>query len=841
MTKSIIKAAVFIVVFVLSIFIISAVMNRGTTDMTVKMADASYPVVSMHYEDKDINLMHGYSNKEIKPETLRDTLTPLNQDRSANIVINTYGQKIAGLSYEIRSADAKRLVEDTEVTDYLQKNDIITAKLSIKNLIKDNTEYILAVVLKDPEGHEIRYFTRIIHSDDLHGRELLQFVTDFSKKTFDKTQAKSLTSYLESDSTGDNSSFAHVDIHSSFDQITWGNLGFTAPEKINTKIQEMDDTTASISLSYTLNRNDNGTARFYDVTEYYRVRYTDRRIYLLNFERSTKQVFDPDASGIFAADKIMLGITDQNVNMVENEDGKVVAFVQNGALYAFRNTDFRAVRIFSFFKKGDDNERNRFDDHGIRILRVDEVGNVHFIVYGYMNRGRHEGEVGVSVYYYNSALNQIEEEVYIPYDRSYAYLKCEIEKLSYSSGGNELYLFLDSKILKVHLDTQTAETVAGNINYDELVVSKSSRMAGWQSENGSSVKLCDFNTGEIREITKGENTEVRPLGFIGEDLVYGIADPSDTVNSSIGVILKPMHTICIESSSGELLKNYQRDGIYITDVNINEDEIVLNRIQMAHGSGTFVSVAADQIVNNMENDADRNSVMVAATEDYENIVEIDLAGRINKNSVHVLTPEEVLYEGGRELAIEETEDQQEIYLVYAKGEIIGIYDMVYEAVNVADEQSGVVLDMDQHYIWQKGNRAVTKELKGINPGSSEGGKSSLSVCLDAVLKNEGVVVDASTLLNSGMDVMEVINTEIEGAKALNLGGCSLSSVLYYVSIGRPVFAEVETGQVVLIVGYDAKNTVIMDPSTGTIYKKGMNDSREWFENHGNEFVSYILN
>ena len=49
MTKSIIKAAVFIVVFVLSIFIISAVMNRGTTDMTVKMADASYPVVSMHY------------------------------------------------------------------------------------------------------------------------------------------------------------------------------------------------------------------------------------------------------------------------------------------------------------------------------------------------------------------------------------------------------------------------------------------------------------------------------------------------------------------------------------------------------------------------------------------------------------------------------------------------------------------------------------------------------------------------------------------------------------------------------------------------------------------------
>ncbi|SKB55032.1 hypothetical protein SAMN06296386_10268 [Lachnospiraceae bacterium] len=841
MTKSIIKAAVFIVVFVASIFIISAIMNRGTTDMTVKMDEASYPVVSMKYYDREINMMHGYGNTEMKPETLRDSLTPLNDDRSADIIINTYGQKIASIAYEVRSADAKRLVENTEVTDYVQRSDtMITANLAIKDLIQDNTEYILAVVLTDVKGHELRYFTRIIHDSRLHGKELLKFVTDFSKKTFDKTQARSITTYLESDSTGDNSSFAKVNIHSSFDQITWGNLGFTAPETVKTKILEMDDTTATISLSYILNRTDSGTNRFYDVTEIYRVRYTDRRIYLLNFERTMEQVFDPDASGIFAADKIMLGVTDPDVNMVENEDGKVVAFVQNGALYAYRNTDSRAVRIFSFFTKGDDDERNRFEDHGIRILQVDEAGNVHFIVYGYMNRGRHEGQVGVSVYYYNSALNQIEEEVYIPYVKSYNYLKCEIEKLSYSHGGNELYLFLDGKILRVHLDTQGAETVAKNINYDELVVSESSRMAGWQSADHKTVQLCDFNTGEIREISKGENTEVRPLGFIGEDLVYGIADPSDTVNSSIGVVLRPMHTICIENSNGEVLKTYNRDGVYITDVSFEDNEIVLNRIQMAHGSGTFVSMAPDQIVNNISDTGDRNSITVAATEEYENIVEIALAGRINKNNVHVLTPEEVLYEGGRELALEETEDEQEIYLVYANGNITGIYDMVYEAVDRADSEGGVVLDMDQHYIWQKGNRATVREISGLAADTAGDTASSLSICLNALLKHEGVSVDVSSLLNSGMGAMDVIDNEIEDAKALNLGGCSLSSVLYYVSVGRPVLAEVETGKVVLIVGYDAKNTVIMDPETGTTYKKGMNDSKEWFENHGNEFVSYIM-
>ena len=46
------------------------------------------------------------------------------------------------------------------------------------------------------------------------------------------------------------------------------------------------------------------------------------------------------------------------------------------------------------------------------------------------------------------------------------------------------------------------------------------------------------------------------------------------------------------------------------------------------------------------------------------------------------------------------------------------------------------------------------------------------------------------------------------------------------------------GNAVLIVGYNELNTVIMDPNTGTIYKKGMNDSKLWFEENGNRFITY---
>ena len=64
---------------------------------------------------------------------------------------------------------------------------------------------------------------------------------------------------------------------------------------------------------------------------------------------------------------------------------------------------------------------------------VDEAGNVTFIVYGYMNRGMHEGRTGVTLYYYDAVVNTVEEQLFIPYNKSFDILKADIEQLSYIS------------------------------------------------------------------------------------------------------------------------------------------------------------------------------------------------------------------------------------------------------------------------------------------------------------------------------------------------------------------------------------------------------------------------
>ena len=92
--------------------------------------------------------------------------------------------------------------------------------------------------------------------------------------------------------------------------------------------------------------------------------------------------------------------------------------------------------IFSFYDKDNADCRTLYDHHGIKILDVDEGGNVKFAVYGYMNRGRHEGETGIQILSYDNSLNTIEEEVYIPYSKSYAVLKDEMGQLCTGTGSS---------------------------------------------------------------------------------------------------------------------------------------------------------------------------------------------------------------------------------------------------------------------------------------------------------------------------------------------------------------------------------------------------------------------
>ena len=97
------------------------------------------------------------------------------------------------------------------------------------------------------------------------------------------------------------------------------------------------------------------------------------------------------------------------------------------------------------------------------------------------------------------------------------------------------------------------------------------------------------------------------------------------------------------------------------------------------------------------------------------------------------------------------------------------------------------------------------------------------------------------MLRRGDSVLGILKESLEDAEVLDLTGCTLDAVLYYVNRDIPVLAMLQDGSAVLLVGFNEKNTVVMNPETGSVYKVGMNDSTEWFEQNGNRFITYIRN
>lgn len=838
MRKGIIKAAVFTAVFVLALIVAGRIMNKGHDNLTVEMPEASFPLVTMEMDGVAYNQLHGYA-RAMDVAFQRDAVTVLGTNRDTGFVIDTYGEEIEEISAEVRSIDGSRLIENRTLTDYTVKKDQISGSLALKDLIDSDVEYSLAIILKMKDGRQIYYYTRVIWSDSLHETEKLAYVLDFHRRLYDREAARELTRYLETDARlEDNSSFHKVNIHSSFRQITWGDLNVREIREPVFRLKEITGQTASFVGDYVVSTLSDGTKTYYLVEEYFRIRYSPERMYLLDYERTMTQV--PDPENMYGNDKILLGIADPEVVLRESKDGNIILFETANRLFGYDVNNNKLTVIFGFYDGENADQRTIYGQHSIKILDVDEGGNAQFAVYGYMNRGRHEGEVGIQVYTYNSSLNTVEELIYIPSDRTYAVLEAEMEQLLYLNRDGRLYLSLDHTVYQIDLANRSYTTLIDIAQDDSLWVSENHKIAIWP-EGGDGhysavLNIRNLSLDAQNTVKAAERETIMPLGFMGEDIIYGVARIEDIESENSGHIFFPMYKVCICNSEGELLKEYSQPNIYVTDCTVEDNQIVLERLERSE-DGEYKPADRDHIMNNAETAPGKNTVVAADIDIYERYIQIQVRKSIDGKGIKILTPKEVVYEGGRSLSLGH-EQEPERYYVYGPYGIDGIFLSPAGAVNRAYDLAGVVVNGDGECIWLKGNRVARNQIMAIKEASVTEEKNSLAVCLDTIFKFEGLVRNSEYLLAQGQTVLEVLQDNLEDAKILDMTGCSLDAMLYYVNRDIPVLALLKNGDAVLVTGFNEYNVVIMEPSTGTLYKKGMNDSTEWFAENGNCFITY---
>ena len=839
MKKTIIRIAVCVVVFLASALIIGSIMNQGHNNMTMEMAPATLPMITMESGGVACNELHG-NTVEMDVAYQKDCITLLGEGRQANFTVDTFGREITGISTEVRSIDGSRLIENSEVTGWKANGKSFSVSLTLKDLIDTNTQYSLTLILELEGEQKVYYYTTILWNDDVHISEILEFATDFHGKLYDKEVAKELTKYLEPNSKlTDNGTFHKVNIHSSFQQITWGSLEPVQEDAASIRLTQISGNVASLLMDFVVSTGEGKNKIYYNVEEYYRVRYTSERMYLLDYERTMTQI--PDTTRMYANDKILLGITDENVDMMESADGNTVVFSDMGQLLSYNAATNGLTVIFSFYDKDNADRRTLYDNHGIKILDVDEGGNVKFAVYGYMNRGRHEGETGIQIISYDNSLNTIEEEVYIPYSKSYAVLKDEMEQLLYRNRQQHVYFFLENGVYDVDLENRSAEQLVSIRQDDSLQVSENHEIIVWQEgddiNHSNQLNVRNLNTGEQTVIRAEDGEAIRPLGFMGEDIIYGVARESDIRTENSGQIFYPMYKVCISNSSGDNLKEYGQDGIYIVDCAIEGNQITLSRIQRSE-NGSYQEILDDQIMNNVEEEPGQNKVVTADIDIYERYVQIQTKTTIDTRTIKVLNPKEVVFEGGRELTLDAVSEVSRYYVYNAYG-VQGIYSAPGKAVKEAYDSSGVVTNDRGITVWLKGNRVSRNQIMAIKEESVTDQKNSLTVCLDNILRHAGITRNTEYDLAQGKTAIQILEENMTGVQVLDLSGCSLDAVLYYVNQDIPVLAILEDGEAVLVTGFNEFNVVIMEPSTGKLYKKGMNDATTWFAENGNHSISYM--
>lgn len=604
MQKGTIKAIVLPVVFVLAVIIFSFMTNQTNEDLTTEMSEATLPVLTLYDGKTAINELYGYTEK-MDAAYMRDTITPIGEDRLLPVTVKTYQTAVDKISYEIRSLDAKRLIANADVTSYTENKGMISMELPIQNLLEENEEYLLVIQLESGD-RMIYYYTRIIESQNSYVSECIDFVRQFNDTTFDSEKAASLSTYMEK-TTGDNTTLQYVTLNNSLNQVSWAEFHGTRLTTPVPSVKEITPTYNVIVLDYVVTRvGQNGQSEYYNVEEYYRVRYTNTRMYLLNFERTMEEIFRGENDSI-SGNSILLGIRSKDVEYQTNESGKVVTFVQEGELWSYNQEANTLAKVFSFRGYEGVDDRENYGEHDIKIVNIDEAGSIDYIVYGYMNRGIHEGTVGIAVYHYDSLANTNEEQVFIPSSQSYEVMKSELGQLMYVTESGAFYIMVDGNVYGIDLNSLDTKVLVEGLSDEAVAISESNRFLAWvdpSAVRGSdTIHMIDFVTEKVTDVTGSASDYVKPLGFMQEDFVYGVAKSADVVVDAAGNTLFPMYQVKIMDTSSEeheILKTYEKPGYYVQNITISGYTIYLNRIQ---NNGTAYVDADQDMIMNREGDS----------------------------------------------------------------------------------------------------------------------------------------------------------------------------------------------------------------------------------------------
>ena len=814
MKKQLIKLGILSLIFigVIALYFISIYDEESDTETV--MQSATLPIINMVYSDININTLQGYTTY-MDGKYMRDSITPIEDDRTLAITIRKYGNVIATMSYEIRTLDTERLIDKQDISKFVSSGDEVLASIDVSSIVEKDKEYLLIIKLVSEKHGDIYYYTRIKEQSESAVKSHLDFVSAMSESSLDEKTAKDFLPYLEPSGGADNTNLANVNIKSSFANYTWGGLKVKRVTEPVVTIKEILGDVGCYELQYKVKaENEYGTKQYYNVTEYYRIRQGVSVMYLFVYERRMEQIFEGTKQNV-SSKRINLGLdSDLNVEHSFSPTGNFVSFVKERNLWMMDMRKNEIINIFSFESGSDNDVRDVFDENDIDIVSTDGDGNVLFMVYGYMNKGSHEGKVGIALYKYERKTNLVTELAFVPSTKPYFVLKEAMDTFAYIKDNSLLYMMLGDSIYTVTFDSNEYVQLVSDLKKGNYIISDDKNIIAWHENttvNGAdSIRVINVKTGDDYTIKAGEGEYIKTVGFIEHDLIYGTAKQGDLYENPSGDTVFPMYKLNVMLESKENIESYQKENIYVTDVSIEGNMLKLERVSR-NEAGELVTIDNDRFINKNVSANPIISLSVIATELKKKELILDFAYTVTADAELTRTyPDDIVFIQGNSFEmIKDTEEDKNFY-VYGDGELKLVTEKIFEAVNSAYDNYGIVVGGDGNYIWAR------------------------------VSKVNNVGIDMKYMVGQGYDSYEH-TAQIWQGSIFDVSNVYYDTLFYYVTNRMPVFTMVDGHGLVCIDGYSGYsgmvNTVYMtDLATGEEFEMGYYELEKIYNNNGMRYM-----
>lgn len=800
-------------IFFAALLVYFALSFRSAEKSNTVYAAMDAPQLPVAYVMQDdgtrMNPMYAYV-QDMGNEAARDAITVLPKDRQLVLSVDEYDNMVASASYEIRTLDLSQLIENGNIDTLTRADGALSFTLPIQNLIKKEQPYLLTVTL-DTGEQALHYYTRILWSDHDYAKEMLAVATDFTKKTFDYDAARGLAQYLETSDTADNSDLSHVTLASSFSQLTWGDSGMEQDGALSVTLKECDGVMGEVQVRYRSKRTAaDGSEEHFVNEDNFVLRYDPQRIFIMDFDRRTSEIFDAQQAD-FENGRLTLGVVNADeVQTAESPSGRFTAFQTNRELWRYDEDGKSCVRVFGYRTETDESGRSENPSHKLRILSCKNNGDIDFLVYGHVNRGRHEGYNGILYYTYDNSEDTVTENFFIPIARSFELIAYDAERLSYVNGDGMMHLFQQGGLYGIDTNSQEIITIASALDEGAFAASETNNRAAWQVGgigSNESIVLVNLDTDESQELREA-NAYVRVLGFIGDDFVYGIC-AKEGADSAQEVRDLPLDEIRIIAPDGSVQSSYRREGLYLTDVQVDGTRVRLNLARRAE-DGSLVKSGEDTIVANRVSDTDEEKLGYYADSQKRRVYFLSIRDIGNKK-VRVRAPETISYENTSSLELNtENAKKDEVFYAYARGHFVGLTHKLGAAVTLVYGEQGYVTDSDQNLLWNRADRETIAAVKDPQD-TAEAYMLNRLDGLGAYARYDDVILMDGT-------------------------GLSVNQALYYVGKGMPVLAYNADGGSYLISAYDQFNITLINPLNGEKQLMGKNDAELYFEAQGKRFA-----